>query len=158
MKTNLRLLPVAMQYWKGSSVMDNMKTIIRLLPFSLVVLGLCGCGPGYQFAPYVGEQSNWQTGAAGYVRMVDGVPFYAPGQFPPQHYLVVGAVTTDSEDNLAKAVREKHADAAMINNESVRRTGSVAWAAPGVYGVTPLTSKTITANLIKYTGGTAPPQ
>jgi hypothetical protein len=146
---NSRPLPVSMQYLKGTSVFGNMKTILRLLPFSLV-LGLCGCGPGYQFSPFVGQQSNWTTGASGYVRMVDSVPFYAPGQYPPHPYVLLGAVSTDSEDNLAKAVRQQHADAALICTESVHRTGSVAWGAPGVYGVTPLTSKVITANLIKY--------
>ena len=64
--------------------------------------------------------------------------------------MLVGAVSTDSEDNLAKAVREQHADAAMISGESSVRTGSIAWAAPGVYGVTPLRKTVITANLIKY--------
>ncbi len=125
------------------------KTILRLLPFSLV-LGLCGCGPGYEFSPYVGQQQNWTMGAAGYVRMVDKVPIYSPGQYPPRPYFVLGAVSTDNEGNLAKAVREQHADAALISTESVRRTGSVAWGRAGVYGVTPLTSKLITANLIKY--------
>jgi hypothetical protein len=78
------------------------------------------------------------------------VPVFSPGQMPPKPYLVLGAVSTDSEGNLAKAVREQHADAALLVSESTVRTGSVAWAAPGVYGVTPLTSTKITANLIKY--------
>jgi hypothetical protein len=119
------------------------------LPVSLA-LCLCGCGPGYTFSPWTGPQSNWTTGPGGYVRMVDNVAFFGPGQYPSRPYIILGAVSTDNEDNLAKAAREQHADAALISGEAVRRTGSVAWAAPGVYGVTPLTSKTITANLIKY--------
>jgi len=125
------------------------KTIVCLLPVSLALL-LCGCGPGYTFSPWTGPQSNWTTGPAGYVRMVDKIPVFSPGQFPPQPYILLGAVTTDSEDNLAKAARQQHADAVLLSGESVRRTGSVAWAAPGVAGVTPLTSTTITAQLIKY--------
>lgn len=126
-----------------------MKTILRLLPLSLA-LCLCGCGPGYNFSPYIGQQQNWTTGSGGYVRMVDHVPLFSPGQFPPQPYFVLGAVSTDSEENLAKAAHQQHADAILLSSEMVRRTGSVAWVAPGVTGVTPLTSKVITANLIKY--------
>jgi hypothetical protein len=149
MKMKLRLLPVSMQDLKASSVLGSMKTISCLMGVSLA-LCLCGCGAGYKFSPWTGPQSNWSTGPGGYVRMVENVPVFAPGQFPPRPYLLLGAVTTDSEGNLAKAAREQHADAVMLSSESVRRTGSVAWAAPGVYGVTPLTSTTITANLIKY--------
>jgi hypothetical protein len=126
-----------------------MKRILCLLPVSLA-LCLCGCGPGYNFSPYVGQQQNWTTGPGGYVRLVDNVPLFSPGQYPTQPYIVLGAVSTDSEDNLGKAAHEQHADAILLSSESVYRTGSVAWAAPGVTGVTPLTSKRITANLIKY--------
>ena len=126
-----------------------MKTMLRLLPLSLA-LCLCGCGAGYIFSPWTGPQSEWTTGPAGYVRLVDGVPIFAPGQFPPKPYILIGSIHTDSEGNLAKAAREQHADAIMLSSEVERRTGSIAWAAPGVYGVTPLTSKSITANLIKY--------
>ena len=129
--------------------MGNVKTILSLLPISLA-LCLCGCGPGYNFSPYLGQQQNWTTGPGGYVRLVDNVPLFSPGQFPSRPYVVLGGVNTDNEDNLAKAAREQHADAILLVSESVVRTGSVAWAAPGVYGVTPLTSKRITANLIKY--------
>jgi hypothetical protein len=125
------------------------KTIIRLLPLSLL-LALCGCGPGYEFSPYVGQQQNWTMGAASYVRMVDKVPIYSPGQYPPRPYFVLGAVSTDNEGNLAKAVREQHADAALISTESVYRSGSVAVAAPGVFVAQPLHHTVITANLIKY--------
>jgi len=130
-------------------VLGDVKTILYLLPVSLA-LCLCGCSPGYTFNPWTGPQSNWTTGPGGYVKIVDNVPFFTPGQFPPKPYLLVGAVNTDSEDNLAKAVREQHADAAMITSETSVRTGSIAWAAPGVYGVTPIRHTTITASLIKY--------
>jgi hypothetical protein len=149
MKTNLRLLPVTMQDSKERPVLGNVKTILRLLPVSLA-LWLCGCGAGYTFSPYVGQQQNWATGPGGYIRMVNNVPVFSPGQMPPKPYFVLGAVNTDSEDNLAKAAREQHADAIMLSSERVYRTGSVAWGAPGVYGVTPLTSTKITANLIRY--------
>jgi hypothetical protein len=149
MKTKLRLLLGSMQDFGGSPVLGNVKTILSLLPISLA-LCLCGCGPGYNFSPYLGQQQNWTTGPGGYVRLVDNVPLFSPGQFPSRPYVVLGGVNTDNEDNLAKAAREQHADAILLVSESVVRTGSVAWAAPGVYGVTPLTSKRITANLIKY--------
>jgi hypothetical protein len=149
MKTILSWLAGTVQDSKGLPVLGHMKTILRLLPVSLALF-LCGCGPGYTFTPWSGPQSNWSTGPAGYVRTVENVPFFSPQQYPPRPYYVLGAVTTDDEKNVAKAVRDQHADAAIISAEVVRRTGSVAWAAPGVYGVTPLTSKTITANIIKY--------
>lgn len=129
--------------------MGHVKTILRLLPVSLA-LCLCGCGAGYTFSPWTGPQGNWTTGPGGYVKLVDNVPLFAPGQYPPKPYIILGAVSTDSEGNLAKAVRQQHADAALISGETSYRTGSVAWAAPGVYGVTPLRHTEITANLIKY--------
>jgi hypothetical protein len=143
------------------------KTILRILPVCLA-LGLCGCGAGYSFSPYVGPQQNWTTGPGGYVRTVDHASIYSPGQYPPQPYIVLGAVSTDSEQNLAKAVREQHADAAIISTEQTSRTGSVSiavptaapvplgggrWgviAGPGVVYNQPLTSTKITANLIKF--------
>jgi hypothetical protein len=144
-----RCLADAVQDSKASPVLGNMKTILRLLPVSLALF-LCGCGPGYTFTPWTGPQNSWSTGPAGFIRTVDNVPFFSAQQYPPRPYYLLGAVTTDDEKNVAKAVRDQHADAAIISAEVVRRTGSVAWAAPGVYGVTPLTSKTITANIIKY--------
>jgi hypothetical protein len=126
-----------------------MKTILRLLPVSLAVC-LCGCGAGYTFTPWTGPQDNWTTGPGGYVRTVDNVPIFAPLQYPPKPYFVLGAVITDKESKVAKAVRQQHGDAAILSSESVRRTGTVAWAVPGVYGVTPVTKTTITANIIKY--------
>jgi hypothetical protein len=149
MKTNVHWLADSVQDWKGLPVLGNMKTILRLLPVSLA-LCLCGCGAGYTFSPWTGPQSNWTTGPGGYVKLVDKVPLFTPGQYPPKPYILLGAVSTDNEDNLAKAVRQQHADAAMISGESSYRSGSIAWAAPGVYGVTPLRHTVITANLIKY--------
>jgi hypothetical protein len=149
MKMKLLWLADSVQDGKRSPVLGDVKTILRLLPLSLA-LCLCGCSAGYTFSPWTGPQSNWTTGPGGYVKIVDNVPMFTPGQFPPKPYFIVGAVNTDSEDNLAKAVREQHADAAMISLESSVRTGSIAWAAPGVYGVTPIRHTTITANLIKY--------
>ena len=91
----------------------------------LLLIGLCGCGPGYTFSPYVGEQQNWSTGSGGYVKLVKNASLYAPGQYPTRPYNIIGAVTTDSEENLAKSVREQHADAALISNESTVRNGTV---------------------------------
>ena len=145
----LRWLAGWLQDGKGLPVLGDVKTILRLLPVALA-LCLCGCGAGYTFSPWTGPQGNWTTGPGGYVKMVGNVPLFAQGQFPPKPYILLGAVSTDNEDNLAKAVREQHADAAMISRESSYQTGSVAWAAPGVYGVTPLHHTVITANLIKY--------
>ncbi len=126
-----------------------MKKIACLLPLSLA-LGLCGCGPGYTFEPWTGPQSNWTTGPGGFTHSVDGVTLFAPGQFPPQPYFLVGSVSTDSEENVAKAVKDKQGSAALLSTESIHRTGSITWAAPGVVGTTPLTSKHITATIIKY--------
>jgi hypothetical protein len=100
----------------------------KWVPLCLLA-GLCGCGPGYTFSPYVGQQQNWSTGAGGYVKEVDKATLYPEGQFPARPYYIVGAVTTDNEQNLAKAVHEQHADAALISNESTVRNGSVAVAA-----------------------------
>jgi hypothetical protein len=153
MEMRLQLLGVSAQDSKPSPVLGYVKTIMRLLPVLLPVslaLCLCGCGPGYTFSPWTGPQQNWTTGPGGYVRMIDNVPVFAPGQYPSKPYVVLGAVTTDDEDNLADAAHEQHADAILLSTEYVRRTGSVAWAAPGVAGVSPITKTTITANLIKY--------
>lgn len=145
----MRTILYPAQDLQGSPVLAHVKTILRLMPLSLALL-LCGCGPGYTFSPWMGPQSNWTTGPGGYVRQVDGVPFFTSGMYPPRPYVILGAVTSDNEDNIAKAATKEHADAVLLLNESVRRTGSVAWAVPGVYAVTPLTKTTITADLIKY--------
>ena len=126
-----------------------MKTILCLLPVSLA-LCLCGCGPGFTFSPWTGPQSNWSTGPGGYVRMVDNVPLYPPGQYPSRPYILLGAVSANSEDNLAKAAHQQHADAILLSTESVYRSGSVAVAAPGVYYAQPIHHTVITAQLIQY--------
>lgn len=122
------------------------KSILPVLGLGL----LCGCGPSYTFSPYVGEQQNWSTGPGGYVKNVNNATLYAPGEYPNRPYIIIGAVTTDSEGNLAKAVHEQHADAALISNERTVRNGSVAVAAGGVIWGEPLRKTEITANLIKF--------
>ena len=82
--------------------------------------------------------------------MVDKASLYAPGQYPNRPYMILGAVTTDSEENLAKAVREQHADAALISNESTVRNGSVVVATGGIVWGEPLRKTTISANLIRF--------
>jgi hypothetical protein len=128
----------------------KMISSIKMVIPGLLMLGLCGCGPGYTFSPYVGQQQNWTTGPGGYVKIVDKAALYAPGQYPIRHYAILGAVTTDNENNLAKAVREQHADAALISNESTVRNGSVAIAAGGVIWDEPLRKSVVTANLIRF--------
>jgi len=51
----------------------------------------------------------------------------------------------------SQAVRDQHADAALISNEATYRSGSVAVAAPGVFVAEPLRHTVVTANLIKFT-------
>ncbi|HEX3717058.1 MAG TPA: hypothetical protein VH595_03745 [Verrucomicrobiae bacterium] len=125
-------------------------TILKSVVPALLFLGLCGCGPGYTFSPYEGAQQNWTTGPGGYVKVVDKATLYPPGQYPPRPYAIIGAVSTDSEDNLAKAVREQHADAALISNENTFRNGSVVVATGGVVWGEPLRKTVITANLIRF--------
>src|ERR1700678_3820010 len=108
MDSDLRMRPVSMQDSSKWPVLGYVKTILYLLPVSLALF-LCGCGPGYNFSPYVGQQQNWTTGPGGYIRLGNHVPLFSQGQFPERPYLVLGAVSTDSEDNLAKAAREQHA-------------------------------------------------
>jgi len=129
-----------------------MKTIrsLKTIAAGLIFLGLCGCGPGYTFSPYVGVQQNWTIGSGGYVKVVDKATLYAPGQYPTQPYIIIGAVSTDSEENLAKSVREQHADAALISNESTYRNGNVVVAGGGVLWNEPLRKTVITANLIRF--------
>lgn len=115
-----------------------------------MLLGLCGCGPGYDFSPYYGEQQNWQTSAGGYTKIVDGATLYPRGQFPARPYVILGSVTTDSEENIAKAVKEKHADAALIYMDERYRTGSVAFATPGAVWNVPLHGSKVNAQLIRY--------
>jgi hypothetical protein len=121
----------------------------RMIP-ALLMLVVCGCGPGYEFSPYYGQQQNWQTQSGGYVKVVDGATLYPPGAFPARPYIIIGSVSTDNENNVAKAVHEQHADAALIYSDQTYRTGSVAVASPGVVWAVPLTGSHINAQLIKY--------
>ncbi|MGZ5545540.1 MAG: hypothetical protein ACXWIU_12770, partial [Limisphaerales bacterium] len=71
-----------------------MKSIaFRALLVVAVAAAVVGCGTPYSFSPYVGQQKNWTTSPGGYVRDVQGVPFYAPGQYPNKPYVIVGAVS-----------------------------------------------------------------
>lgn len=127
-----------------------------LLSFCILSVGLaaglclCGCGAGYTYSPWVGPQQNWSTGPGGYVKVVDHVSIYPPGQYPSQSYVILGAVKTDSEAHLAKAARAQHADAALLSTERSYRSGTVAVAAPGMFIAQPLRDTVITANLIKF--------
>jgi hypothetical protein len=121
----------------------------RIIP-TLLLVGLCGCGPAYTFSPYIGQQENWATQPAGYVKVVDNATLYPPGQFPNRPYLIIGAITTDNEHNVAKAVHEQHADAALIYRDRTYRTGTVAVAAPGMIWNVPLTGSQMNAQLIKF--------
>jgi len=112
---------------------------------------LCGCSPPYTFSPYVGTQQNWTIGAGGYVKVIDGATIYPAGAYPARHYTIVGAVKTDNEKNLAKAVHDQQADAAIVSQESTSRSGSIAVAGPGFVWAEPLRHSVVTANLIKYT-------
>ncbi|MGZ4964934.1 MAG: hypothetical protein ACXWDN_05640 [Limisphaerales bacterium] len=128
-----------------------MKSIaFRALLVVAVAAAVVGCGTPYSFSPYVGQQKNWTTSPGGYVRDVQGVPFYAPGQYPNKPYVIVGAVSTDSEENMARAAHEQHADAVLISHDQVYPTGSVAMAGAGVIWSEPLTGRSITANLIRF--------
>lgn len=131
---------------EGRSRFHSLK---KMLPFFLLVCAV-GCGPGYTFSPYVGQQQNWQTQPGGYVKIVDKASLYMPGQFPDRPYIILGSITTDNEDNVAKAVHEQHADAALIYTEHSYRTGTVAVASPGVIWGIPLTHSDVSAQLIKF--------
>ncbi len=128
-----------------------MKLIVaRALLVVAVAAGVIGCGTPYTYSPYVGQQKNWTTSPGGYVRNVQGVPFYAPGQYPNRPYMILGAVSTDSEDNMARAAHEQHADAVLVSHDQIYPTGSVAMAGAGVVWSEPLTGRAITANLIRF--------
>jgi hypothetical protein len=120
-----------------------------MLPI-LLLLGLCGCGPGYDFSPYIGQQENWQTQSGGYVKVVNNATIYPPGQFPNRPYIIIGSVSTDSQDNVAKAVHDQHADAALLYQDTKYRTGTVAVAGPGVFWNVPLTGSHVSAQLIRF--------
>ena len=121
----------------------------RMIP-TLLLFAVCGCGPGYEFSPYYGQQQNWTTQPGGYVKVVDKATLYPPGSFPNRPYMIVGSVTTDNEHNVAKAVREQQADAALIYSDRTYRTGTVAVAGPGMVWNVPLTGSQMRAQLIKY--------
>lgn len=120
-----------------------------MLP-ALLLTVLCGCGPGYTFSPYIGQQQNWTTQPGGYVKVVDNATLYPPGQFPNRPYVIMGSVTTDSQENVAKAVHEQHADAALIYTDRQYRTGTVAVAGPGMVWNVPLRGSQVSAQLIKF--------
>ncbi len=134
----------------------------RIIP-SLLLLVLCGCGAGYEFSPYYGAQQNWSTSPGGYTKLVNGATLYPPGQLPNRPYNVVGSVSTDSYENVAKAVREHAADAALVYTDSTVRTGTVAmggpvlvpgphgvYAGPDVFWGIPIDKRTVNAQLIRY--------
>ncbi len=116
----------------------------------LLLIGLCGCGTGYNFSPYVGQQQPWQTQPGSYVKVVDKATFYAIGQFPDRPYIILGTVAADNEGALAKAVHQQGADAALIFADKTYSTGAVAVAAPGVVWGAPLTYQVINARLIRF--------
>jgi hypothetical protein len=121
----------------------------RMIPALLLVL-VCGCGPGYDFSPYYGVQQNWTTQPGSYVKIVDKATLYPPGHFPDRPYAIMGSVSTDNEENVAKAVHEQHADAALVFTDRTYRTGSVAVAGPGMIWNVPLTGRKVNAQLIKF--------
>jgi uncharacterized membrane protein YgcG len=129
---------------------------------ALLLLVFCGCGPGYNFSPYYGQQQNWATQPGGFVRVVDGVSLYSPGQLPDRPYVVMGDVRANSEGDLAKAVHEQHADAALIYSSRTYQNGSLTIGGAGGGGgrngggggafawSTPLTHTDVNARLIKF--------
>jgi hypothetical protein len=129
----------------------SMKTIFaRAILFVATAAAIVGCGTPYQFSPYVGQQKNWTTSPGGYVRYVKDVPIYSPGQFPNRPYIILGAVSTDNEDNLVRAAHEQHADAILVSHDQTYPTGSVAMAGAGVWWSQPTMGRAITANLIRF--------
>ncbi len=121
----------------------------RMIP-ALLLFVFCGCGPSYTFSPYVGQQSNWQTEPGSYVKVVNKAMLYPPGHFPNRPYIIVGSVSTDNEENVAQAVHDQQADAALIFTDQTYRTGSVAVAGPGAIWNVPLTGRRVNAQLIKF--------
>ncbi len=128
----------------------------RMIP-ALLLFVVCGCGTPYKFSAYVGQQENWATQPGGFVKVVDNATLYPPGQLPNRPYTVIGNVATDNEQNLAKAVHEQHADAALIYNDQTYNNGSVTVVGePGYRGglgfgwAIPLTHRDVNARLIKF--------
>ncbi|HZM01528.1 MAG TPA: hypothetical protein VFC44_00770 [Candidatus Saccharimonadales bacterium] len=121
----------------------------KLIP-ALLLIGLCGCGPGYDYSPYVGAQQNWTTNPGSYVRMVDHVKIYPQGEYPERPYLILGSVRGGNEHDIAKAVRDQGGDAAMIFSDQTVRSGSVQIAGPGIIFNQPLRRTIVTAQVVKY--------
>jgi hypothetical protein len=122
----------------------------KMLLLPAFVLLLCGCGPDYNFSPFVGAQQNWVTSPGGFSRMVDHVPIFPSGQYPSLPYIIMGSVSAGSEGDLAQAAKDQHADAVLISSERTYRTGSVAFAGPGVIFAQPIHHTDIMGNLIRY--------
>ena len=121
----------------------------RMIP-ALLLFVVCGCGPGYDFTPYIGQQSNWQTEPGSYVKVVNKATLYPPGHFPNRPYIIIGSVSTDNQENVAKAVHDEQADAALIFTDETYRTGTVGVEGPGVVFGIPLTGREVKAQIIKY--------
>jgi tetratricopeptide (TPR) repeat protein len=100
--------------------------------------------------PYVGQQQNWTTKPGAYVKVIDKATLYPPGQFPDRPYMIIGSVATDSEGNVAKAVHDQHADAALIYSNRKSPNGAIAIGNPNFAWAIPLTKSEVKAGLIKY--------
>jgi hypothetical protein len=121
----------------------------KLIP-ALLLIGLCGCGPGYDFSPWVGAQQNWTTMPGTYGKMVDHVLLYPQGTYPERSYIILGSAKGGSEHDIAKAVHQQGGDAAIIYSETTTRNGSVAIATPGMIFNEPLRKTVVTAQVIKF--------
>jgi hypothetical protein len=133
----------------------------KMIP-ALLLFVVCGCGTPYSFSPYVGQQQNWGIQPGGFVKVIDGAHLYPPGQLPDRPYIVIGDVSTHSLADLAKAVHEQQADAALIYNDRTYQNGTLTLGgAGGGYGrggggvgafawSTPLTRTDVNARLIKF--------
>ena len=129
----------------------------RMIPAFLLFV-VCGCGTPYNFSPYVGQQENWGTQPGGFVKVVDNATLYPPGQLPNRPYIIIGDVTAHSEGDVAKAVHEQHADAALVYNSRTYQNGTLTLggAGGGYHGggafawSTPLTHTDVNARLIKF--------
>jgi len=132
----------------------NQKHIMKTLIPALLLTVLCGCGAGYTFVPYIGQQQNWTTQPGAYAKVVNKATLYAPGQFPDRPYILIGSVATDSEGNVAKAVHDQHADAALIFSDRKSPNGAIAIGNDKFAWAIPLTKSEVQAGLIKYTNAT----
>ena len=132
----------------------NQKHLMKTLIPAILLTVLCGCGVGYTFMPYVGQQQNWTTQPGAYVKVVNKATLFPPGQFPDRPYILIGSVATDSEGNVAKAVHDQHADAALIFSDRKSPNGAVAIGNAKFAWAIPLTKSEVNAGLIKYTNAT----